>query len=47
MASNVKRFDKKKTYAGRDVKRTVVRNAKTEKKGRAARFERAVKSYVH
>lgn len=47
MSGSVKRFDNKKTFPGREVKRTIVRHAKTAKKGRAARFERAVKSYVH
>lgn len=43
MASNVKRFEAKKTaFPGRTVKKTTVRHARTESKGRAAR---PMKSY--
>lgn len=46
MPNKVKRFDRKETYAGREVKRTTVRHARTATKGRAARPMREVKSYV-
>lgn len=46
MPNKVKRFERKETYAGRDVKRTTVRHARTETKGRKARPMREVKSYV-
>lgn len=46
MPNTVKRFNRKETYAGRDVKRTIVRHARTESKGRSQRPARSVKSYV-
>ena len=46
MPNKVKRFDNKKTYAGRTVKRTVVRHARTESKGRPQRPMREVRSYA-
>ena len=46
MPGKVKRFDSKKTYAGREVKRTVVRHARTVSKGRSARPGREMRNYV-
>lgn len=46
MGSTVKRFDTKKTYAGRDVKRTTVNHARTADKGRPMRPQREVRKNV-
>ena len=46
MPNTVKRFDKKETYSGRDVKRTIVRHARTESTGRKARPGREMKKNV-
>ena len=46
MKNSVKRFNHKETYAGRDVKKAIVRHARTESKGRDARPMRAMKKNV-
>lgn len=46
MKKSVKRFDRKETYAGREVKRTVVRHARTENKGRETRSMKPLKGGV-
>lgn len=46
MRSNVTRFNRKKTYGGRDVKRTLVRHARTANRGKVGRKGRGLKSYV-